>query len=382
MREVNEVAVQHAVVRSRLMRLERSGADHLDDVGVTDTEKLRHVVRRELFVLLHESNTGASRDGLEKVSDERAKWTVLWKSVDRMGKLLDIAVRDGNALFNGGCNHGESPNCNNSNRTNLLAKDDPVLCSNFYADHLAELARAYIRQTFRPRNNVQGRETNARDPPNSSTVMTPPSGSATLEDPMAKKQQSKSNQPAPKRTPKRRIPKWLKVTMAAAGAVIIAVVSGFAGSFLGVASERNEWPYSKPSEREIAAGLDGKFPSAECKSNFVIMSSTPIDADDGTRLAVAELRRGSECDASWVWVTSEVAGITVLKSLLREKSDDLDAVTVSEDDLITVESGPGSESFTEQVYSPDCVTFQVTILDSETGVELGGVPETEECGTT
>lgn len=207
---------------------------------------------------------------------------------------------------------------------------------------------------------------------------------------MAKKKKSKadendasaSEEKTHEKKPKRRTPKWLKVAMTASGAIIIAVVSGFAGSYLGVASERNEWPYSKPSEREIAADLDGKFPSADCKSNFVVMSSTPIDADDGTRLAVAELRRGSECNASWVWVTSKVAGTTVLKTLSRMKSDDLDAITVTEDDPITVESGPGSESFTEQVYSPDCVTFQVTIVDSTTGAELGGVPETTECGTS
>ncbi|MBW9093058.1 hypothetical protein JNB62_05130 [Microbacterium jejuense] len=179
------------------------------------------------------------------------------------------------------------------------------------------------------------------------------------------------------------IRKWWKPAAAAAGALVVAAVSGVVGSFLGVASERNEWPYSPPAEptaQELAAELDGRFPSSECKANYATVFSAPIGDSAQPPIATVELRKGTDCAASWVWVSSFVADVVITKTLIRKEQGDLPAATVEESDPINTVSGPGRESFTEQLYSPACVSLEVSVYDAA-GDALGALPRTEVCAT-
>ncbi|ERG62861.1 hypothetical protein L332_00050 [Agrococcus pavilionensis RW1] len=173
--------------------------------------------------------------------------------------------------------------------------------------------------------------------------------------------------------------KWVKAAAAATGTVVVAVVSGLAGSYLGIASERDQWPFSAPSARDAAEDLDGVFPTTECKANYATVFTGAIRRSDGSLVATVELRHGSDCGASWVWVRSSVADVVVEKTLSRDENNDVPAITVEENDTIASATGPERESYTEQVYSPECVTFSVVVREVATGAVLGAVPDTRIC---
>lgn len=163
-----------------------------------------------------------------------------------------------------------------------------------------------------------------------------------------------------------------------AGAVSATLATLFI-SWMAIADSRNLWPFSDPSAQQAASEADGRYPSAECMANYATTSSVTLRDDSGaTVVALVELRRGSDCGASWLWVSSEIAGATVAKYLSRESGDGLSAVAVEETDLVADASGPGSESFTEQIYSPGCLHFEVLVTDSN-GAELAALQRTEDC---
>lgn len=206
-----------------------------------------------------------------------------------------------------------------------------------------------------------------------------PSGSRAPATPAPQETQPPSSAGADAETSTRERKKLSRRLLAGLWTIVIAAISGLAGNYLGIASERNQWPYSAPSAHDLAAELDGKFPTAECKANYANVFSAEIKDRTGQAvIATVQLRKGSDCGASWLWVSSSVADVVVTKSLSRAETDDLGAMTVTEVDPITTATGPDRESYTEQLYTTGCVTLEVSITDSSDAV-VGALPLTEVC---